>query len=87
MSSGPNTHERTVHWQSQYVPGDFSGKVGPNTWGAASRKIFDKFQCPGDGFCYYYYVGSEHGLDIRQDSNGYWQFVNPRTGAWTNTDH
>jgi hypothetical protein len=87
---GNNTHGQTLNWQSRYVgSGGVDGEVGPMTWGAASRFCDDWIS---GSYLYATYCGDpaagSRSFQMRQNrSTGVWEFVNPRTGAWTGTSH
>jgi hypothetical protein len=84
---GPYTHNATVLWQSQYVPGDSSGKVGKNTWAAADHYDKKFLDYCDSSFCYFWYSGSNYMFELKRDNDGYWYFRNPRTREWTDTNH
>lgn len=88
---GTNTHNQTYLYQL-FLIGDnqADGEVGPITWGFANEGLCDDWI--SGNYVYYTYCGSTGGpsrtAQMREHrTSGEWSFVNPRTGAWTNTNH
>jgi hypothetical protein len=88
-SFGPNTHAYTVWWQRQFGLDD-DGEVGPNTWGLANTRKGPAYPL-GDGtgvVWRYHYYGRYATVVLRQNSaTGVWQFKNPTTGVFIDTNH
>jgi hypothetical protein len=87
---GPNTHNATVSWQGEFVPGDGSGEVGPNTWGAAEFQRLD-LDPNGDicqfgvyRFTYHGIVGRSFPLTMNCSTLA-WRFRNPLTNTFIDT--
>lgn len=84
---GSNTAAKTRTWQDVMNVG-IDGSVGPETWGEAYGAVnrntgFDTSTQTG-----YFYYGYNRTFGLRkQNSNGVWTFLNPRTGTWTGTSH
>jgi hypothetical protein len=86
---GTNTHNYTVWWQQQNLL-DADGEVGPNTWGRANGKKGIAYPLGDEnGVVWnYHYYGAYATVVLRQNqSTGIWQFKNPRTGVFTDTNH
>ena len=86
---GPNTDYETAFYQYVYIGDDqVDGEVGPITWGFAQTFCDDWIS---GSYVYYTYCGQPSGtrsMLMRENrSTGEWSFVNPRTGAWTGTNH
>jgi len=93
---GPRTNSATISWQGDWWVAQ-DGEVGPNTWGRAAEGRLDIDDengiCRG-GYLYYTYHGwgptypNYRNFRLRERcSDGYWFFVNPRTGTWTDTNY
>lgn len=93
---GPRTNSATISWQGDWWV-DQDGEVGPKTWGRAEEGRLDiddeDAVCRG-GYLYYTYHGwgptypNYRNFRLRlRCSDGYWFFVNPRTGVWTDTSY
>jgi hypothetical protein len=88
---GNKSHNWTLTWQSSWVPGDHSGIVGPNTWGAAEFQRVDLDPdgdiCQGGVFRFTYHgFPTDRSFPLTMNcSSREWRFRNPRTGGWIDT--
>jgi hypothetical protein len=86
---GPNTHNYTVWWQQQFgLHAD--GEDGPNTWGMAHTRKGPAYPLRDENGVtwHYHYYGRYATVVLRRNgSTGVWQFKNPRTGVFTDTNH
>ncbi|MBM0234502.1 hypothetical protein JNW91_23350 [Micromonospora sp. STR1_7] len=64
------------------------GSVGPQTWGKAYGAVNrnTSYDTSTQAGCFYYGYNRTFALR-KQNSNGVWPFLNPRTGSWARTSH
>ncbi|MCG5472792.1 hypothetical protein LADH09A_000643 [Micromonospora sp. LAH09] len=64
------------------------GSVGPETWGEAYGAVNRNTGYDTSTQTGYFYYGYNRTFALRkQNSNGVWTFLDPRTGSWTGTSH
>lgn len=88
---GSKSNSATVTWQNNFLPSDGgSGNVGPNTWRAATERLDVDGVDACQGGVYRFIYRGWTGKNFRLTENCatfQWKFVNPRTGAPTDTSY